>query len=203
VKDKMKIQILSRTQGRNLRDFMFREGSDVAISIADNIAVEAAGLAFEEFRAASASLYRDALWSRVSLSSPVRKSVDVPIGEEIDELLQLTMVTPIEQYVRNKTDFQQLALALDGELGTFCDVLAKEPSFSPAWELMNDNAQRARRLFYMSSEDIFLLAKLSASGTVQFSLVEREHGALVGPGSGAVTQKLTNFLLHYFWSECH
>ena len=41
---------------------MFREGSNVAIHVLDNIVVEAAGLAFKELKFVAERLRRDALW---------------------------------------------------------------------------------------------------------------------------------------------
>jgi hypothetical protein len=204
VTESMKLVILCRTQGRNLHEFMFREGSNTAISIVDNIAVEAAGLAFEELRSAASSLHRDALWTRVSHFGPSAKTFKKPMEEEIDELLDLSPVSPIWQFTKNKTDSQRLALVLDEELIDWeqCfDAMAKDPLFSPAWVLSKDGEQRTRRLFYIRAEDVLVLGIVPPSGNApQFFLVERSQNSLVGPKSALVTQKLTNFLLHYLWS---
>jgi hypothetical protein len=203
VPESMKVVILCRTQGRNLHEFMFREGSNTAISIVDNIAVEAAGLAFEELHSAASSLHRDAVWKTVT--HPVANTLAESMKEDIDELLKLTSVSPIWQFVKNKTDSERLALVLDDELGInwgqCFDTMAKDPLFSPAWVLSNDNDQRTRRLFYVSAEDVLVLSILSPSGsTPEIYLVEREDISLMGPRSTFVIQKLTNFLLHCLWS---
>ena len=41
---KMQLVILCRTQGKDIYDYMFREGSNTALSVLDNIGCEAAGL---------------------------------------------------------------------------------------------------------------------------------------------------------------
>jgi hypothetical protein len=124
--------------------------------------------------------------------------------EEIDELLDLSPVSPIWQFTKNKTDSQRLALVLDEELIDWeqCfDAMAKDPLFSPAWVLSKDGEQRTRRLFYIRAEDVLVLGIVPPSGNApQFFLVERSQNSLVGPKSALVTQKLTNFLLHYLWS---
>jgi hypothetical protein len=205
VRESMKLVILCRTQGRNLHEFMFREGSNTAISIVDNIAVEAAGLAFEELHSAASSLHRDTVWKTVSHFNPAAKNLTESMQEDIDELLKLTSVSPIWHFIKNKTDSERLALVLDDELGinwVQCfDAMAKDPLFSPAWVLSNDNDQRTRRLFYVGTEDVLVLGILSPSGsTPEIYLVEREENSLVGPRSTFVIQKLTNFLLHCLWS---
>jgi hypothetical protein len=203
VPESMKLVILCRTQGRNLHEFMFREGSNTAISIVDNIAVEAAGLAFEELHSAASSLHRDAVWK--SVSHPAANALAESTKDDIDELLELTSVSPIWQFIKNKTDSERLALVLDDGLGInwgqCFDTMAKDPLFSPAWVLSNDNDQRTRRLFYVSAEDVLVLSIVSPNGgTPEIYLVEREENSLVGPRSTFVIQKLTNFLLHCLWS---
>lgn len=205
VPESMILVILCRTQGRNLHEFMFREGSNTAISIVDNIAVEVAGLAFEELHSAASSLHRDAVWKTVSHFDPAANTLAGSMQEDVDELLELTSVSPIWQFLKNKTDIERLAMVLDDELGInwgqSFDTMAKDPLFSPAWVLSNDNDQRTRRLFYVSAEDVLVLVIVSPSGsTPEIYLVEREENSLVGPRSAFVIQKLTNFLLHCLWS---
>jgi hypothetical protein len=98
----MKLIILCRTQGLNLADFMFRERSNIAIHILDNIAIEASGLALKELHFVSECMLKDSLWKSFSsrLSYPnLVKSVPnrMPQHQSLDELLRLVPAHPFLQ----------------------------------------------------------------------------------------------------------
>lgn len=62
--DSLFLYILCRNNGVCVWDFMFRRGSTVALSVADVISIEAAGLALEALQQASKTLRRDTLWKK-------------------------------------------------------------------------------------------------------------------------------------------
>ena len=184
---KMTIVILCRTQGRNLSDFMFREKSNVAIRILDNIAVEAAGLAYKELRFCSEKLRKEKLWMSFSSSSVVLKQ-PTPLLESMDEMLRLSHVRPLsvsQSSGNNLTDgLPELTMLLGDESGinwpVCCNCMKRDKRvFSPHWSFegpplpppLHDDIQQKQQhdpktvthLFYMRDEDLFLLLKISSS----------------------------------------
>lgn len=178
---------------------MFREGSNVAISILDNVAVEAAGLAYHELRIAAMSLQKERLWYLCSSNA-----VHPPSQAEISELLRLCSIKPMSEIIEN-SDSQRLAMVYNGsiDLQRCCACMSRDPVFQPAWELVNDgNGRSMQHLFYFSSEDLFLLAKESRHGIgLEIDLIERESNPALNQRAAAAAQKLTNFLLHFIWTE--
>jgi len=207
VLEKMELVILCRTQGRSLEEFMFREGSYVAISILDNIAVEAAGLAYEELRFAASCLHRDILWSQVSMTGPRSASQTVPSRAKIQELLALCTIKPLSQYSKSSIELQRLSVILDNQLDadwrSCCEAMSKDPAFSPSWTVVDNEAGGDYKcLHYLNTEELFLLISVDSEGqNFQIEVVEGKDRSLVDRKRGMVVQKLTNFLLHYVWSD--
>ena len=180
--------ILCRTQGRNLADFMFREKSNVAIRILDNIAVEAAGLAYKELRFCSQKLRKERLWTSFS-SSPTGSKHPTPLRESMDEMLRLSRVLPLslpQLNGHNLTDgLPELAMLLGDESGIDWSICCKcmrrdKRVFSPYWSFdspprppptQNHHYEHQEQpelpttthLFYMREEDLFLLLQVSSS----------------------------------------
>ena len=62
--------IVCKAGNIDLHRFMFRSDSNVAVSVAKHLAIEAAGLAFRELNAASTSLRLQSLWKLASHEDP-------------------------------------------------------------------------------------------------------------------------------------
>ena len=87
----MRLTILCRTQGRNLTDYVFREGSNVAMHTLDYIVFEASGLVYNELSYMAEKLYKDTLWTSLSTKGPQKdKSL-----EYIQQALDLFVTTPL------------------------------------------------------------------------------------------------------------
>lgn len=183
---------------------MFREGSNVAISILDNIAVEAAGLAYKALRFAAKCLQRERLWNLCSSSAPRQ----APSMAEITELLRLCSIKSISETIDNSGDAQRLAMLFKNssliDLQRVCACMKRDPVFLvlPSWEKVSDDGRSMQHLFYFCSDDLFLLVKGSRHDTgLEIDLIERESDSFSSQRATTATQKLTNFLLHFMWSE--
>jgi hypothetical protein len=212
---KMQLVILCRTQGRNLSDFMFRDGSNVAIRILDNIAVEAAYLAYKELRFASEKLRKDTLWNSFSSSVFAARQLHPP-EEGLREMLTLASVQLILQQVpsaRTNTNVSNVArgsglseldILFGPESGIdwflCCNCMKRDILFSPHWSLDESQDESEMYLFYLREEDLFLLIRLEVqSGTLLgASLVEKDELVTTERRQMAI-QRISNYLLHYMW----
>jgi hypothetical protein len=190
--------ILCRTQGRNLHEFMFRPGSKIAIPIIDNIAVEAAGLAYRELRMAARLLYRDNLWTKLSGKS----KAGAPIISEIEELISFCVVKPVSEILKSNSDLEKIKMICNrnvlGEWTHYCCRLEREPAFSPSWSL-----GPARKMFYCRSEDVFLILAAHSDNTIAVEVMECEEKHDTSTRSRLVfaVQKLLNYLLLSSWND--
>ena len=191
--ERMHLVVLCRSADKDLHEFMFRDGSNVAISIVDNIAVECAQLAFEELHQAARLLDRDRLWDLVSSS----KSTNPPSSQQLDDLLRLCTVKPASEYLAS--DSQQFDLVCNSDTAKrsrFFSSLASEQAFSPSWRLGQD-----KRIAYCRSEDVFLLVDVKPSDRgMRIDIVLRDNAL---PRNKAVfaLQKLLNCVLFSLWQE--
>ena len=196
--DRLRLIILCRTQGRNLHDFMFREDSNAAISIVDNIAVECAGLAYGELHFAATNMYRDRIWNRVSSAS----TLDPPSPGEVRDLLGLCKVKPVSDYVQLVPDLQRFKMIFsdDGmdDFSYLCDLLTREQTLSPSWTVGD-----SEMLVYSSAEDIYLLLHADdSSHKTRIDVVEREEGSPKSVNNPVFAlQKAANVLLFSLWSD--
>ena len=199
---KMLLVVLCRTQGRNLSDYMFREGNNVAIHVLDNIVGESAGLVFKELKFVAERLRRDALWKSLSSSSD-----GVEIGStqgRINEMLSLTTVKPLLQALGNNlmTSMPEITTLLSRELcvdwHACCLCMAEDVSFSPHWSIEGDWA--TTHLYFVQQEDSFLWLQVDRNNNtlVRAAMVEKEGSASPERRQIAV-QKFLNFLLHFIW----
>lgn len=193
---KMHLVILCRTQGKNLYEFVNREGSIMCLSMLDNIAIEAARLAYHELKAAASSLQLDFLWKRLS-------TLPSPSGHTVTELLELAVVKPITKLAASCLEGQHLATILETEMMTdwraFMLKMELEPCFAPFSKLRRYSGETA--LFYLKQEDVFLLTETDAKGhKISADLVVRTESE-AAEKTTKVIQKITNYILHYLWSD--
>lgn len=177
---------------------MFRNGSNYAMSILDNIAGDAAGLAYEELRFAARSLRCNELWTKISSRTPKRKA-DVPTKEDVDEMLVLVTQVPLLQRL-GPIDKQQLSLVLESGLNWFscCAAMEKEPIFCPSHNFASDEGKLF--LFFLKEEHLFLSIRAGRHGDLQsLDLVLKDESELKGGKDTLVIQKLTNYLLNFLW----
>ena len=179
---------------------MFREGSNVAVHILDNIVCEAADLVYKELSSVAEKLHKDAVWKSMStrVSRP-RKTL-----EHIEEMLELCAVRPVLQSLGNNLRDGAsgiVATLLGTESGIdwklICRCMKKERSFGASWSISGKVSDT--HLFYIEPCDTFLLLDLDSNGTLQKAdIIERDENA---PTSNRqmTTQLFANFVLHVVW----
>jgi hypothetical protein len=199
----MQLVILCRTQGRNLSDFMFREGSNVAMRILDNIVLEGSSIVFTELRLGAKMLLKDSLWQQFSSKSTLKPTANTE--ENIREMLTLTNVRPLQHLLGNtlKGNGLDISTLLESETGidwiSCCHAMKCEPSFGPNWSLNGDGI--TTHLFFMEHEDVFLLIGVDANGALlKAGLVEKDESMTLERRQ-ITMQKFSNFLLHFIWQS--
>lgn len=201
--DCMRLIILCRTQGRNLSDYMFREASNVAIHIIDNIVFEFAGLLHDELSYIAEKLHKDAVWqSFTTRSSRPRKTL-----AHVHELLELCSIYSALPLMGNGRDGS--ASVMGSLLGpnsvldwrSCCLSMKKERSFGPCWSF--SGSHQDTHLFYLESCGNFLLLELSRDGELcRADIVEKEEESSSSKSRQAMSiQVFANFLLHFLWQS--
>lgn len=198
----MQLVILCRTQGRNLSDFMFRENSNIAIHILDNIALEAAGLAYKELKFVSEKLLKDALWKSFSSKNTLKNARTTDGG--LRELLTLANVRPLNQILGNSPAgaVPEIATLFGSDSGidwlVCCAAMKQDPSFSPSWQLEEED--NVANIFFIEPEDIFLLLKVDPTNNslLEVDLVERDDSVSLERRQITI-QRFLNFALHFVW----
>ena len=192
----MQLVILCRTQGRNLSDFMFREGSNVAIHILDNIAIEAAGMAYKELKYVAERLYRDALWKSLSLRRTRRQGGQVE--DKIIELLSLSRVSPLLDVGATLPAISAVIGPDSGvEWSVCCLAMKEDESFSPNWLLRGPGV--STHLFFVPAEDVFLLLKVDEEGPLREAQIVEKDELVTAERRHGTAQRFLNFVLHFMW----
>jgi hypothetical protein len=180
---------------------MFREGSNVAIHIIDNIVFEAAGLVYKELKFVAEKLLKDTLWK--SFSSKSTGNQVMAAQEGIHEMIRLTKVRPLSQVLGNNftSAFPEIATLLGSDSGinwtACCMCMNYDPAFSPSWSL--EGGVYVTNIFFVEPEDVFLLLGVNVSGAlVRSDLVEKDDSVTLERRQIAM-QKFFNFLFHYIW----
>jgi hypothetical protein len=202
----MTMVMLCRTQGMNINDFMFRQGSSIAMPILCYIAIEAAGLAFVEIRSAAVNLQRDTVWNL--FLPPENTSKPLVSSVQVTELLELCSVTPLVSLLDNSTNSDRLREVLnDSSLLNptgMCNCLAKDPSFSLAWESLDESGIENRYLFHLRTKELFLLIYTVRSGatcSVHLDLIEKRKNRAIETRNNGIVLMLANFVIHFLWNE--
>jgi hypothetical protein len=179
---------------------MFREGSNVAVHILDNIVCESAGLVYKELSSIAEKLHKEAIWKSMSTrGSRPRKTL-----EHVEEMLELCAVRPVVQSVGSSLldgAADIIATLLDTESGIdwklCCHCIKKERSLGASWSISGEHVDT--HLFYVEPCATFLLLELDSNGTLQRAdIIEKEENA-PNTQRQMTTQIFANFLLHFLW----
>jgi len=194
--DKLEMTVICRAKGIDLQRFMFRSGSNIAITIAKNLAIDAAGVAFKELLAAATSLRLHSLWGLASHESlRPHNEYSNPV---MSELLDLCVVEPFQKSLntQGKQRYEELLNdQLQIKTTEMCDSMSLEGTFSPSWTLVN-----GKRLFYMRSCDIFLLiTPADDQRPLRMSFVLKSLDSASEKRKAAAAQQLMNYFLHFLW----
>jgi hypothetical protein len=212
----MQLFVLCRTQGVNLADFMFREGSNVAIHILDNIAVEGAGLALRELRHAAKSLLRDKLWNELLAKPlPPKKGLSLQASPRAQpfspgkyyEMLSLAHVqslldlpvtnNPAKGSTMVSSDIHFLFSAESGlDWRSICSTMNHSKVFTSSLSFVEEGGTVVN-LFYLQSHDVFLKLDLGSHGQLLGADVIAK--SLDATKSNIIFESIVNYLLHYVW----
>ncbi len=212
----MQLVILCRTQGVNLGDFVFREGSNVAVHILDNIAIECGGVAFKELHFAAMCLLKDRAWTALtskpilkgtSLQAPPLIEAETSVREIFYELSSLAHIQPLLDlpvtYVSRKTSCCEstdvcFLFAEESKLDwkSVCLNLRRCNAFSSCCSFFEERGSTIY-LFYMHRHDVFLKLEVSpTSKLIGADIIEKEHDSTK---SRIVFDTVVNCVLHYVW----
>ena len=182
-----------------MHEFMFWNGSNTAMSILNNLAVEAADIVYEELRASAKDLRRNDLWTKAS-KIHTRKS-EKPTMEDVEELLVLIPPEPLLERL-SSLDKENVATVMDSDIHwlSCCDSMTREPSFSPSHVFSSTSNQTKLYLYYIRDDDLFLLFHLNLQGELlSLRMLSKEDKAVKDERAPHVIQKVMNYLLHYLW----
>jgi hypothetical protein len=209
---KMEILFLCRTQGQKLEDFMFREGSNVAIHILDNIAYEAGGLALRELHQAARTLLRDKLWESLS-----HNHLPLPDSKGFGQMLPLVDVdtilpqAPLGFSRTTKTANLTVSGELQGEIADLFNgnapiewqpvilAMREEKIFSPNFVAESlEEIGHELTVFYMPLVDLFLVVGVDAqSSLLQVKIAARRRNL---EKMRLATETFVNFVLRFVWN---
>jgi len=195
---KMQLLLICRTQGRFLHEYLFRTGSNSAMTLLNNLAMEAAGLAYEKLRCSAKDLRLNDLWTQFSTYR--KRGDDKPTLEDIEELMILVPPRPLLSKLKIN-DKQKVMTVLGSGIQWFscCDSMMKEPAFSPTQVFRNAH-KGMLYVYYIRDKDVFLLLRLNLQGDLAaLDLLSRDDRATIEEKAPLMIQRLTNYLLHYLW----
>jgi hypothetical protein len=210
--------MLCRTQGVKLSDFMFREESNVAIHILDNIAFECGCIAHKELHHVAELLLTDHLWKSLASTSLLPKTgpslqasprAEPSVKETLNELSQLVYVRSLinlaATVVWGATNVTGLGdagflfsdrLRLDWKM--ICANMKRCTAFSPCKSFMESKSSTVN-IYYMKDHDVFVKLEIgskSPSSLLRAEIMEKEFN----PGTAeAVLETFTNFVLNFIW----
>lgn len=209
-RSKMKLVILTRTQGLDLADFMFRDGSSVAIHVLDNIAIEGSRLALKELHFAAECLLKDTLWKSFSSSSRFLTTTLKPTSskmsqqQSLKELLRLVPAHPFLQLpmsASSKIDRipAEVSFLFGTESGidwlSCCHSMKQNKFFSP--HASTENKGSVNNLFYVRKYDIFLMIVVKRDGSLlSIDVIEKKR---TPDKYNLIFESVVNFVLHYVW----
>ena len=206
----MKLVILSRTQGLNLADFMFREGSNVAIHILDNIAIEGSRLAMKELHFVAECILKDSLWKsfssrrRASKTSLQSMSNRMPQQQNLHELLRLVPAHPfLELPMIGSLKIDRIPPEVSFLFGrdsginwlSCCSSMKQNKFFSP--HSSTEEKGYINNLFYVRRYDIFLMIVVKRdSSLLRIDVIEKKRAP---DKYHLIFDSLVSFVLHFVW----
>ena len=203
----MKLVIVTRTQGLDLAEFTFREGSSIAIHVLDNIAIEGSRLALKELHYVAECLLKDTLWKSFSSKMPITQkatSNKLPQQHNLSELLKLVPAQPLLQLPFNSslsTDRipAELSFLFGKESGidwlTCCSLMKQNNFFSPHSSIEVNGL--INNIFYIQRYDVLLIIVVKQdSSLVRIDVIEKKR---LPDKHHLIFDSVVTFVLHYVW----
>lgn len=196
---------------------MFREGSNVAIHILDNIAVEGAGLALRELHYVAKCLLRDGLWNDlVATTVPQKKALSLQasprakpfVKEKYYEMLSLSHVQSLLELPFNSNAAGKTAGTIPADVyflfseesgldwRSICSCMKKSKMFSSS-STFTEEGGTTINLFHHRTCGVFLKLEIGAQGRLRRAdVIEKDHDTTK---SQIVFETVVNYILHYVW----
>ena len=208
---KMKLVFLTRTQGLDLADFMFREGSSVAIHILDNIAIEGSRLALKELHFVAECLLKDSLWKSFSSSRSITTTLQstsnkMPQHHNLDELLRLVPAHPfLELPLSGSSKMDGTPADVNFLFGresginwlSCCASMKQNKFFSP--HSSTEGKGFINNLFYIQRYDVFLMIVVKRDASLlRIDIIEKKR---VPDKYHLIFDSVVSFVLHYVWQN--
>ncbi len=206
---KLKLVILTRTQGLDLAGFMFREGSNVAIHVLDNIAVEGSRLALKELHFVAECLLKDTLWKSFSSNRSLTntsqpKSIKNSQHHNLYELLRLVPVHPFLQLPmssNSKIDGipPEVTFIFGKESGidwfSCCSSMKQNKFFSP--HSSTESKGSVNNLFYIRRFDVFLMIVVKRDASLlSIDVIEKKRAP---DKYHLIFDSVVSFVLQHVW----
>lgn len=200
---KMRIIILCRTQGQNLSDYMFREGSNVAIHILDNIVLEAADMVYHELRYIATRLQREALW--VSLFTATEKK-SRETESHLHKVMEICIVRSILDSLGSGAQEgapEILSTLLSNESGIdwrrCCEAMEKHKKgpFGPCHHVEGNEC--TTYIVFCTGVSIFFVFDLDNGGLLKASKMVEKDMTITVQQRQTTIQAFADFLLHFIW----
>jgi hypothetical protein len=199
--ESMTISFLCHAGNQCLEHFMFRQNSNVSISVFDNIAVEAAGRSYKELLCAVSALHCDHLWH---LASNIEAAPSMS-RESVDELLSLCSIKDMRDHVPSVDGADQFASIFDPGLqfdwAECVNAMLHDSAFAPARSLGIEGLVR-KYLFYVRSANAFIVVFVDESNTLKLSFVEKGHESMSLKTATSLVDVIFNFMLWTMWGSC-
>ena len=193
--NKLKLIVVCCTNGRNLNDMVFRDGSNTALTLLDNVTVEGAGLVYSAVRSSAMNLRQNELWSMFSDRESRR-----PSQSQLTELLRLCKSRPLQQYL-GESDTEIDEVLKQGDILMDCfGAMVEDDAFLPSWTFQ-DNPITPHFLFHLADIDAFIFACYSKPNEApSLYLVHKDRPSTMCALEEGV-DKFLNYLLHFLWSD--
>ena len=193
----MQLVLLTRLEGRQMHEYVFRKDNPIGLHLADTVAIGGAAAARDVLQRAAVSIRRDTLWSSFSSSTAKRS----PSKDELQELLRLVSSGPLADV---DPRLSSILFDRDGRYGLnwteCCKAMTGDSLFSPHWSFDDETNKSILNLFYMTAFDEFLSLSVKEDGTLTQALLlwrdrkhEKEESTIMAG------QAFANYLLHYLW----
>jgi hypothetical protein len=193
----MQLVILTRLEGRQMKEYVFRKGNPVGMQLVDMIAIAAAAAARDVLQAAAVNIRRDVLWTSFS-AQPAKRA---PSKEELHELLYMVSSGPLADV---DPRLPSILFDPDNEYGLdwkeCCKAMAEDSLFFPHWAVNDEKSNTTQNLFYMTSFDEFLSLSVNKDGAlVEALLLWRDRKNENEEKTILAGQAFANYIMHFLW----
>lgn len=186
---KMGLVYLCKTEGRDLDEYAFPEGSNVAATIFKLIVVEGARLAYNVLRESAIEMYRDSVWEKAS-------ALNSQQPPKFDELLSMVSSRSVLVGSDISTFLRDEKLAIDPE--DLFVKMSRDSLFSPSRKIrIQDDGYHI--VFFNRKLDAFIMFNLYMGQVIDILLLRRDK--ITDEDSKNFVEMFTQYMLFYLWKS--